>query len=40
MNFIWDTTDHYSNYPEEIKKSIKKLHKIFKSIYLLDRWHF
>jgi hypothetical protein len=24
MNFIWDTTDHYSNYPEEIKKEYKK----------------
>ena len=24
MNLIWDTTDHYSNYPEEIKKVYKK----------------
>jgi len=24
MNIIWDTTDHYLNYPEEIKKEYKK----------------
>jgi len=24
MSLIWDTTDHYSNYPEEIKKQYRK----------------
>lgn len=26
MNYIWDTTQHYSNYPEEIKKKYSKIY--------------